>query len=78
MNHVTSDAGISASMINHSGHIHHDHSSTSHMHSMSFHFGFNETVLFSFWVVTSPTGSFFSYDRGISGFHYRILHNKMS
>uniref|UniRef100_A0A0R3RTY0 Copper transport protein n=1 Tax=Elaeophora elaphi TaxID=1147741 RepID=A0A0R3RTY0_9BILA len=56
MNHTVSDANISAPVMNHSAHNHHDHSSTSHMHSMSFHFGSDETVLFSFWVVTSSIG----------------------
>ncbi|VDK67392.1 unnamed protein product [Litomosoides sigmodontis] len=56
MNHTTNDAAISAAVMNHSGHIHHGHSFTSHMHSMSFHFGFHETILFSSWIVTSPAG----------------------
>lgn len=58
MNHIINDVNISASVMDHSAHIHHDHSSTSHMHSMSFHFGFSETVLFNFWVVTNPIGLF--------------------
>lgn len=38
--------------------MHHDHSAhspVSHMgHSMMFHFGFEETILFEFWKTTSP------------------------
>uniref|UniRef100_A0A8R1TJL2 Copper transport protein n=1 Tax=Onchocerca volvulus TaxID=6282 RepID=A0A8R1TJL2_ONCVO len=56
VNHVTSDANVSAS-VDHSMQLAHGHhaSTSSHMHhSMSFHFGYNETVLFSFWVISSP------------------------
>ncbi|KAL3994664.1 Ctr copper transporter family protein [Acanthocheilonema viteae] len=56
MDHTMSDADISAPLMDHSAHIHHDHSSAAHVHSMSFHFGSSETVLFSFWIVTSPIG----------------------
>ncbi|VDO28677.1 unnamed protein product, partial [Brugia timori] len=58
MNHNVSNAiNISASVMDHSAHTHHadHHCSTSHMHAMSFHFGSNETVLFSFWTINSST-----------------------
>ncbi|KAK6104131.1 Ctr copper transporter family protein [Brugia pahangi] len=59
MNHNVSNAiNISASVMDHSAHTHHadHHCSTSHMHAMSFHFGSNETLLFSFWTINSSTG----------------------
>ncbi|MCP9261832.1 hypothetical protein DINM_005152 [Dirofilaria immitis] len=53
VNYAINDANISAH-VEHSMHMPHDHTLTSHMHSMSFHFGYNETVLFSFWITSSP------------------------
>ncbi|CAG9536853.1 unnamed protein product [Cercopithifilaria johnstoni] len=62
MSHIISDSNASddfnkifTSAVN-SAPINRVYSSASHMHSMSFHFGSNEIVLFSFWVVTSPIG----------------------
>lgn len=60
MEHHNHELNGTTSIINNAGHIQHEHNhcSSSHMHSMAFHFGFNETILFNFWVINNPTGLF--------------------